>query len=229
MTTKKRTIISIFIVITLIAGAIIGIITSNYRSEKSAIEQAKTVLMDDAKEQAETLSVMLKSNYQYLELLSNSTAYESERTDEETTKMLEQLKSHGGFSSVFVLGLDGIVKFGDGIGTDYKDHLFFKESSLGSRSIDSIKTNEGSIVLSVPYYKNDEIVGVLTGIYNDEDLTKVITSEVYEGTGYTYIANSNGEVIINTTNEYFISSDQNLITFFEEPDINMKIKLQKMF
>ncbi len=225
MTYKKRNAIILVIVLLVLAGVCGGIQVAGRRAERTAINSAKAVLLDSAHEQAETMAALFEYNFQSLEILADSNACFTEWTRDEIEQLLSTIQERSGFGSISYIGADGIAVYGDNSGYDYSDREFFLSALNGERAMASLSgelANRSGVALAVPYYEYGETVGVLCGVYFENDLMNALTSEVYAGAGYSYIIDSSGNVVISTTSEFFLPAGQNLNDFFNSPDISFE-------
>ncbi len=226
MTDKLRRIIAVIIILVVVAGTLGGLHVAELRSERQAISQAKMILLDSAREERDTMLTLFESGFLYLEMLSDTRAFETERTAEETGRMLENIKTYSKFSKAYIVGKDGAGEYGGNAGTDYSDAAFFQTALSGERAMAAVEAGEygeeSGIVLAVPYRDGDEITGVLCGMYFESDLMNRLTSEAYAQSGYSYITDAFGNVIVNTASKYFIPVGQNLTTFFENKNVRFE-------
>ncbi len=226
MTKRKRRLIAVLIVLLILGGALGGLHVARARSRDAATAQAKTVLLDSAHEQSDTMATLFDTGFLYLEMLADPMIREGERTADESEKMLSHLAEHSKFKVAFLIGMDGTVAYGQSAGCNYAGKDFFRKAAGGQRAMDTLaygaQAGGTSIVLAVPFYSGGEVAGVLCGIYYETDLMDILTSEAYKGFGYSYIANTSGSVIIHTASEYFLMTGQNLNEFLQSPGIRFE-------
>ncbi len=218
MTGKMRKAVVVLIILVIVSGTVGGLHVSYRRAKNAVIAQAKTVLSDSAKEQVQTLATQFETDYLYMELLADSSAFENERTGAQTSRMLGALREHSNFSYVYILGTDGAVEYGDISAQDCSNCGYFQTALSGQRAIGSADVSDGiagaGIVLAVPYYENGGIAGVLCCVYDKDDLAELLCSQAFSGLAYSFIADSNGEVVIATAAQTLLAPGQNLADFF---------------
>lgn len=70
-------------------------------------------------------------------------------------------------------------------------------------------------IYSLPVYSNEtnEILGVLSAVYSSEVFRDLLAVQTYEGEGYTYIIDRDGNVVIGSSHENALLNEQNVFTY----------------
>ncbi len=116
--------------------------------------------------------------------------------------VLENEKTRLGFLRMGVANLNGILMLTTGNTTDISDRDYFRKAKAGQFVMtEPMKTKSDGILtvmLACPIYNVDSgVSGVLTATLKAEDLDKIITSIKYGKSGYAYMLNSEGTIIVH--------------------------------
>lgn len=104
----------------------------------------------------------------------------------------------------------------------------FERAMLGERFLSTVirDVNDGSAVnvYSLPVYQNgtDTILGVMSAVYLSETFEDLLSASFFDGEGYTYIIDSQGNVVINSHHTNAVDNITNLferIKTYEKNDI----------
>lgn len=74
------------------------------------------------------------------------------------------------------------------------------KSALSARLEDKI-SGETVIVYSVPVYEKDKVGAVLFATYKEEELRSVLQGTAFDGEGYSYVIERNGDAVIDSSSE----------------------------
>lgn len=78
------------------------------------------------------------------------------------------------------------------------------KSQIGAyANLDNAKNacTNGYIVITVPFLQDYRVAGVLAGVIYEQDLRSMLISEAYGNEGYSFIADTKGNVIVSTNSE----------------------------
>lgn len=73
----------------------------------------------------------------------------------------------------------------------------------------------------VPVYYNNQVIGAITAVHTSDVFYNIITSEIFNGKGQTYVINDEGELVINNLSEHNTLSS--LKDKLDEKDYNQLI------
>ena len=95
-----------------------------------------------------------------------------------------------------------------------------KGEALLTTVIEDVSDGELVNIYSLPVYKNDtqEILGVLSAVYYRESFEELLSASSFNGEGYTYIIDSDGDVIIESSHPNRLSGMTNLFAYMQEHD-----------
>lgn len=88
-----------------------------------------------------------------------------------------------------------------------------------SNGIDVNAQGEDILALSVPIYQKNKIVGVLTGTYERSVLDSLFSTTMFNGNGYTYIIDSDGNIMVKTENVNSLVSGSNYFELLEDVEL----------
>jgi len=100
-----------------------------------------------------------------------------------------------------------------------------KGEALLTTVIEDVTDKELVNIYSLPVYKNDtnEILGVLSAVYYKETFEELLSASSFDGKGYTYIIDSKGNVIIESSHPNRVTGMTNLFEYMQEHDEEKKI------
>jgi len=84
--------------------------------------------------------------------------------------------------------------------------------------IEDVSDGKQVNIYSLPVYHNEtqEILGVMSAVYPSETFENLLAASSFDGEGYTYIIDSNGNVVINSHHPNAIQNLSNLFQYLEE-------------
>jgi diguanylate cyclase (GGDEF)-like protein/PAS domain S-box-containing protein len=225
---KKRPAITIFIFMAIVLfGISLSLYTYTIRATKNATERAKTVLLDNAAEQAVTLKAALTGKFLAIVALA---AGVDDISEQAATEFFEQLKS--GISDTDMYSAAIIDSQGEGW-TSLGEHISVAErkyfiKALGGehamQMVDAQPDGVNLVILAVPIM-NDEgtAIGVMAAAYSEEGLRQFVESSAFEGQGYNYVVDSSGNVIVGTDSTHYLSTADNVFNTIVSDDFKSNI------
>lgn len=155
--------------------------------------------------------------------------------DDQIMEALQQTEEALKFRNVAVAALDGTayeIKDSAVYTVDVSEKEHFRYAAVGVPTISNPTVpedhSEESIVLAVPVYRDDAIIGVIMGRYYLSDLTELLSVNTFDGKGYSYMARRSGEVFVTSNNENADRTLKNLNTDFEDSHFEDPFALQTM-
>jgi len=93
-----------------------------------------------------------------------------------------------------------------------------KGERLLTTVIQDVSDNTPVNIYSLPVYQNttQEIIGVMSAVYQSEQFENLLAASSFDGEGYTYIIDSIGNVVINSHHSNAISNMNNLFDYMEQ-------------
>ena len=115
----------------------------------------------------------------------------------------------------------GVISNGERV--DLSPYTYFQRALEGETVIGApvrSPVSNGFIVpLATPVREEGETVGVLIASYSTEKLKELILPS-YSGLGYVFIVDQQGEIIINTHNDFVLAHESNVFQFFRRATFN---------
>ena len=93
---------------------------------------------------------------------------------------------------------------------------YFKEGISGSRTLsdplESSVDQETKVVLGVPVFHEETVIGVLGSSYNVGELSRMLFDDLFSGKGYSLIVTRDGEIIAHDgdATDYKLSYGDNI-------------------
>lgn len=120
----------------------------------------------------------------------------------------------------------------DGLETNISDVDSYQKSMQGETVLTSVIADvfdgEEVHVYSVPVYRvgTEDVIGVMSAVYYKETFEKLLSVTAFDGEGYTYIINKNGDVVIDTEHHNAVLGLNNVFAYLEEEEKNF-VSLQE--
>ncbi len=136
-------------------------------------------------------------------------------------ELLSQLTDDSDFDNFAYAKLDGQAIFSDGSRADLSDREYFIKAKAGKTNISdpilSKVRGVNIIAIATPVYNNQSIIGVLIGSFKSDELNKLFLGS-FNGEGYAYITDEDGNIIAKSTNTYSLTSASNLFNDWANAD-----------
>ncbi len=140
---------------------------------------------------------------------------------ENIVPVIRKLAETSDFEFIDYIMPDGSAVTIDGRKMQLDDREYFKRAIKGevvvSEPFVSRIRNITIVLIAAPIYKDGNIVGVLTGSYDSNMLSKLFLP-AFEGTSYAYVITKTGEIIAKNSNEYTLTIRNNLLDDFKDAD-----------
>lgn len=122
----------------------------------------------------------------------------------EIVDTLKQIAYRYPFKTMGYCGMDGMAHATDGMTVDISERSYFLNAVQGetciSEPLNDLVSGEEIIAFSAPVKKSDEVVGVVFATYSVESLREILAVTSFEGEGYTYIVESDGDKVVDSIN-----------------------------
>ncbi|MDO4540229.1 MAG: diguanylate cyclase [Syntrophomonadaceae bacterium] len=193
------------------------------------------ILQEEGSLQARIIRAKLAGQYHVLESLAEylkEADYLHTKSMDDISLLMQSVVETGDYHFVYITDIEGRVTASNGEQTSVADRSYFQQSLKGERAIERLE--EGRVdylphfVISVPVYSGDEIAGVLFGGFKEEVFYEVMILEEYEDTGYCVVTDGQGEIVIKSPNELFLSSDINVLEFFSAAELDNQMTVEKI-
>ena len=198
---KQKLILSdILIVILTICLLITALFAFNVSFQHILEKQAYSLLSNEANARGGTLKARLDGQFY---VLSSFARFISPSNPEDVPSLTDNMNSivgTGEYETISYVGLDGNGFDNSNKAVCYYGFDCFNESIAGKRGIEYSKSFENApsrtvILLSVPVYRNEDVVGVLVGSYYSDVLDALISSDSFDGLECSFICDSDGTIV----------------------------------
>lgn len=169
-------------------------------SAQQAIEKnSQTTMMNNLSQQSEHLRTILGVHYQYLRSAAQEIGESDDLLCDENMQILSALYNNTTLARVAIIEKDGTAHYDNGKEANVAQRRYFQEAIAGKQTLsdplESKLDQETKVILGVPIYHNNEIVGVLSGSYDVTSLSRMLFNDTFGGIGYTLIVTKDGEII----------------------------------
>lgn len=168
--------------------------------QQSVDKSVQNVLQKNTLQQKDHLELVLEKEYEFLESPAAYFGTTSDLFSNDNLQLLAELASSSSYHRLMLFSTDGIGRSSDGKKTDASSRNYFQKTLEGRRVISSPLSssvdNETLVVLTVPVYDKDQnIIGVFGGSIDVTELTTMLFEDLYSGSGYSFITDSDGNII----------------------------------
>ena len=198
MRSIKARLILTFSLIILVVTSTLGIISIQIISNQ-LIKDAHSNLVTLAQTQAQVVEAKMDEEISYMQgLAQNPIITGQSATKEEQVAFAEQEATRSGYQSYAITDLQGNATTLDSAGetVDVSDRAYFKTAAKGEAAVSDIiiskVTGKAVLIIAVPIYDKDTLVGVLYGRKSGDSLSEIAKSISFGETGYGYMINSEG-------------------------------------
>ncbi len=180
--------------------------------KKAALGRAENILRDSAYEQVS----LFKNSLRTQELFLNFLKYQVETGSINKDNLVKEITSASKASDMEHIAAatpDGVLCEINNEHFSIADRSYFKKAMHGDKNISYIETSKKTgkpyIVIAVPCMaENGSVKYVLCGYYSAEALQNLIIAQAFGGKAYSYIADTGGKVIIGSSNNSFLLSEE---------------------
>ena len=226
---KNISILSAALVLMLVV--VLLLVVNFHQSVHNERQSAQNTLSDFAQAQAVIINTEVKAQYTLLETFSNALSAQNEIVDVEDPENLKAFEvrmsaivEKSTFYNMSVAFPGGTAYYNNGATADYSHERFFYDAINGKRVIDKIDGNhdgeKGQFIIGVPILKNGKVIAALFAQYHEEDFKEIILTDLYNSTGYSFICNSDGQMIVSGVSGRGFSDIKNIfvLSFMNEND-----------
>lgn len=135
------------------------------------------------------------------------TTFRIDTDDQEDVRtILHNIETSNVFSWAGFAGLDGNLIRSAETNENIKEQHYFVQTVAGSRGLYQLNatndTKDGSFLLTVPVKTQEGGVnGVLVACLPAQNLRELLSSTIYENSGYSLLLNANGDILLDSTRE----------------------------
>lgn len=187
--------ITIFI-ITLVIG-----ISIFFNVVQSSIEKnSRETLITNVTQQSEHLNTILNINYSYLNVLAQELSKSEDLFSENNISLIKAFMENTDLNRTAIIDSDGNALYDNNVVKNVAHRRYFKESMQGKQSLsdplESSVDQQTRVILSVPIYKNNQVIGVVGGSYNVTKLGNMLFDDLFDEQGKSFIVDQESYTFI---------------------------------
>lgn len=157
--------ITIFI-LTLIMGIVIFFNGVSIAVEKNS----KETLITNVARQSEHLNKILELNYSYLNALAENLTKSEDLFSKDNLHLIKSLMNNTDLDRTAIINTNGDVLYDNEVVKNVAHRRYFKEVMEGKQSLsdplESSVDQQTRVILCVPIYRNNQVIGAVGGSYN---------------------------------------------------------------
>lgn len=226
---KKRK-IGIFILIIFAFLGLAGLSFYDYfqQSSQYLLRNAYATLQESATQQIRSFQGKIADEYRILQSLNVTILGMKNQSEERFTDAMSQLAETCDLKYVGVVNtVTGTAYTNSGDTFFTLDREYYKKAKAGEKYIEFVPSSrvDGTdlIVLSAPLYEGEKIVGVTLGAMEVSTLANMLISDVFQGEGYSFVCDQQGQLIIGSNNANSLSGANNIVDFLKSAQLENKL------
>lgn len=216
----------ILLLITIFFSATFFQIIKFSNHSKSLIEtQTYFILREHAESNGKSLTLKIDQQFSFMESLATYIVQNEDISSIETFDYGENNIIYNSFDEMGLVDCNtGIATLKSGGLIDVSDKEFFKNTVKDIPYVRYIKgenQQDSKLLLSVPVYKEDEIVAVLFIMRDFSTFKNIRDDDFFGGESYVYLVNTKADIINLGHQKSIFDGRNNLSSYFESEDINV--------
>ena len=175
--------------------------------------------------QSEHLRTILNIHYSYLEGIAEKIGESNELMNEENKEVLTVFQKNTALDRLALIDPEGNAYYDNGVEKNVSHRRYFKEGISGNRTLsdplESSVDQETRVVLGVPVFYEDEVIGILCGSCNVGELSQMLFDDLFSGSGYSLIVTKEGNIVAHTGDpvDHKLSYGEDIFTFYKSKTI----------
>ncbi|MEG0830208.1 MAG: EAL domain-containing protein [Anaerovoracaceae bacterium] len=230
---KKKLLIGV-ISVTVIALFVILFSINNFRGnlEKRYVSDIYSRLSELSDNNANSINSKIQDQFEIMHTLATYLSHKDLKSEETLSIMKKTVKSYS-FLRCAITFPDGsfITHDSKNSGNTSKDEFVIRgfkgASTVTGPRIAVVDPTKTVILITVPIYQDGKIIALLTCTYETKYLENVFQMTSFNGKGYSYITDVDGNVISKPNKDNLIYNGDNIIRFFEKQHKNIYYKMKK--
>lgn len=202
---------------------------------QSSIEKnSRETLITNVTQQSEHLNTILNINYSYLNVLAQELSKSEDLFSENNISLIKAFMENTDLNRTAIIDSDGNALYDNNVVKNVAHRRYFKESMQGKQSLsdplESSVDQQTRVILSVPIYKNNQVVGVVGGSYNVTKLGNMLFDDLFDGQGKSFIVDQDGNLITRDKKyekKHNIKTIDNLFDICDEKEVKTDFNQQE--
>lgn len=218
-----------------IISVITGILIFFAAVQHSVEINSQEIMMKDVFRQSDHLRTILDIHYQYLNEIAAEMGKSEEFFSQSNKERLVSVFEKTDLERIALIDVSGNVYYDNGVTKNVAHRRYFQEAIHGMQTIsdplESSVDQEVRVVLGVPIYKGDQVIGVLGGSYNVTALSHMLFNDLFGGAGNSFIITSDGEVVAfdsGSTSGTEITYGTNIFEYYGEKNLKGEHTLENL-
>ncbi len=192
--------------------------------QKRVEQEVESTIHKNVTHQTFHFQSIMDIQFEYLESIADYLGEQEELLTENNMELVRHLREKSGLERVAIIDAKGKSHYDNGVVKNVANRSYFQDAIKGSRTLsDPLKSKVDSytrIILGVPIYKEDKIIGVLGGSYNVGALSHMMFEDIYDGEGACIIVTAYGTIVSfdGDREQWKLEKDENIFEMFQEFD-----------
>ena len=186
--------ITLFIIVVTLCLAVFFV--SLYASVERAVERE---LWDSMARQSSHIDFSFSVRFQHLESAADFLSKQDDIHGEIAMQYIQSLSEKSSMQRVIICNAEGTAVFDNGETFENVELDYIQRALQGARSVSepskSLVDGVMRFVLSVPIRRGEEIVGVLSGSFDIDELGTLLFADSYDGQSVLFITDRSGHVV----------------------------------
>lgn len=193
----RRMILAVVLFCLILAGFFVYLHTTR----NITIERNANYVADAATQTAERIDDLLIGSENSISAIAHM--YEqSLNPSQANVEVLDKLTESTVFDYIGYVDAKGVYTDNRGLQADVSDRAYVQDGLQGNTGMDVIfngrVSGEDLVIFYAPLWKDEEVVGILTGRYRQQKMRDIITSTYFDEPANTYLCLSDGTVIASS-------------------------------
>lgn len=221
-------------VTTFILTLIMGIVIFFNGVSIAVQKNSKETLITNVARQSEHLNKILKFNYSYLNALAENLSKSEDLFSKNNLHTIKSLMNNTDLDRTAIINTNGDVLYDNEVVKNVAHRRYFKEVMEGKQSLsdplESSVDQQTRVILCVPIYKDNQVVGAVGGSYNVTKLGNMLFGDLFDGKGKSFIVDQDGNLITKDkeyTKKHNIKVIDNLFDVCKQKKVKQDFKKQK--
>ena len=222
MVQKRKSIFKVGYIVVLLMVSVVVFVWYSYVLRNELRGLVRDTLKEVSNQNILVVQKEIEGDLSALVEISERVAAMGETEPEEVLGILSGIEERYSFNRMGFCREDGIAHTTNGdvvdiSGREYFIHSMEGESYVSNPIIDAINGEE-VIVFSAPVRNGDSVIGILCATYQVESLREMLAVSSFEGEGYTYIVERDGDKVVDSTHPTSFQNMTNIFTSMKDAD-----------
>ena len=209
-----------------ILAVVVGIFIFFTCVQRSVSENSRSIMITNVSRQSEHLRTILNIHYQYLNEIAAEVGKTEKIFSDENKERLVLMQENTDLERAALIDTDGNAYYDNGVVKNVAHRRYFKEAMNGQETLsdplESSVDHEVRVVLGVPVYRDEEVIGVVGGSYNVTTLSHMLFDDLFGGQGNSFIVTSDGLIIAfdsGSSSSTEITYGTNLFEYYSQKNL----------